>query len=170
MLLISYAGCLACLCIVSAMVAEFGGTDNKAGLGVGVAALYIYLVFFAIGVDAPTYVYMGEIFPSHIRAKGLAGGITTYALIAIVYLQVAPTALARIEWKFFMVFVALTTLGWLWLYFQLFETKGIPLEEMATKFGDDHEVVVYLKEAMENAENATLGSDRVESKPGESTS
>jgi hypothetical protein len=103
MLLTGFGGCIVSLCIVAAMVAEFQGTTNQAGLGVGVAALFIFLVFFAMGVDAPTYVYMGEIFPSHMRSKGISFAIAIYALIAIVYLQVTPAAIAHIGWKYFLV-------------------------------------------------------------------
>ena len=43
-------------------------------------------------------------------------------------------------------FICVCTVGWFWLYFFLPETKGVPLEEMAEKFGDRGEVVVYLRE------------------------
>lgn len=34
----------------------------------------------------------------------------------------------------------------MWAYFVIPETKGVPLEELAAIFGDDDEVVVYMKD------------------------
>jgi len=36
--------------------------------------------------------------------------------------------------------------GIVWAYFVLPETKGVPLEELAAIFGDDDEIVVYMKD------------------------
>lgn len=37
-------------------------------------------------------------------------------------------------------------MGVIWAYFYIPETKGLPLEELATIFGDDDEIVVYMKD------------------------
>jgi hypothetical protein len=34
----------------------------------------------------------------------------------------------------------------IWAYFVIPETKGVPLEELAAIFGDDDEIVVYMKD------------------------
>jgi hypothetical protein len=44
------------------------------------------------------------------------------------------------------VFISVTAVGVVWAYFVLPETKGVPLEELAAIFGDDDEIVVYLKD------------------------
>ena len=43
------------------------------------------------------------------------------------------------------------TIGWVWMYIEVFETKCIPLEEMGAKFGDEDGVVVRLSDAMAEA-------------------
>lgn len=43
-----------------------------------------------IGVQ---FTYPGELFPMHLRAKGVCLGIATIALMNIIWLQAAPTAL-----------------------------------------------------------------------------
>ncbi len=103
MLLTGFAGCLITLCIFAAAVAEFQKNNAMGTLGVGMTALFVFLVFYALGVDAPTYVFMSEIFPSHMRSKGMAVAIAIYALSAIVYLQVTPLAVANIGWMYFLV-------------------------------------------------------------------
>lgn len=37
-------------------------------------------------------------------------------------------------------------IGVVWAYFTIPETKGVPLEELAAIFGDDDEIVVYMKD------------------------
>ncbi len=44
-------------------------------------------------------------------------------------------------------------IGLVWMYFEIFETKLIPLEEMAEKFGDTDAVVVHLSDAMAEADS-----------------
>lgn len=43
-------------------------------------------------------VYTSEIFPSHIRAKGMSASIVAYFASLIIYLEVAPTAFADVRW------------------------------------------------------------------------
>lgn len=45
-------------------------------------------------------VYVSEIFPTHIRSKGISGSLTGYFIALIIYLQVAPTAFANLGWKY----------------------------------------------------------------------
>jgi hypothetical protein len=37
-------------------------------------------------------------------------------------------------------------IGVVWAFFTIPETKGVPLEELAAIFGDDDEIVVYMKD------------------------
>jgi hypothetical protein len=93
-------------------------------------------------IDANTYVYCSEIFPSHIRSRGVAWSLSILFLSSLVYLEAAPTALATISWKYYMVFVALTVVNIFLVYWLFPETAGLSLEEIGAKFGD--EVVVQL--------------------------
>ena len=53
-----------------------------------------------------------------------------------------PQAFANIGWKFYLVFIILSGLGFFFVWAFLPETKGIPLEEMAKLFGDT-DIAVY---------------------------
>ncbi|KAI9752419.1 MAG: hypothetical protein M4579_005643 [Chaenotheca gracillima] len=144
LMLIGLAGCIVCISIEAAMVAQFSeAATNKVGLGWGVAALYVFLVFFAMGMDAPGWVMLSEIFPNFLRAKGMALAVAAMSISDIVYLQVTPTAFANIGWRYFMVFISVSAVGWVWLYFTAPETNGIPLEEIAAIFGDKEDIMVY---------------------------
>ena len=62
------AGCCICLILEAAMVASFAeeGT-NKAGLRMGVAAAYLFLLIYSIGIDVAGVVFYSELFPNHLR-------------------------------------------------------------------------------------------------------
>ena len=138
------AGCAVCLIIEAAMVAEYAdeGT-NKAGLAMGVAAFYIFLAVYSVGIDVAGVTFYSELFPNNMRAKGICLSMATIAITDLVYLQATSTAFANIGWKFYLVFIIISSLGAVWSWFVLPETKGIPLEEMAKLFGDDEHIAVY---------------------------
>lgn len=103
LLLTGYVGCLITLCVFAAMVAEEQKQDNMGLVGVGMAALFTFLLFYAAGIDAATWVYTAEIFPSHMRSKALAVSVSIAASTSLAYLQVTPLAVADIGWKYFLV-------------------------------------------------------------------
>jgi len=85
------------------MVAQYAAAGtNKAGLGVGVFAFYAFLAVYSIGIDVAGVVFYSELFPNHIRAKGICLSIATIALTDLVYLQATTTAFANIGWKFYL--------------------------------------------------------------------
>lgn len=97
------AGCCVCLIVEAAMVANFAAAGtNKVGLGFGVAAFYAFLAVYSVGVDVAGVVFYSELFPNHIRAKGICMSIATIALTDLVYLQATTTAFANIGWKFYL--------------------------------------------------------------------
>lgn len=93
-------------------------------------------------IDASTYVYCTEIFPTHIRSRGMAWSLAILFASTIAYLIPAPTAFAEVGWKYYLSFIILSVINMplMWLYFP--ETNGLALEEIGEKFGDD--VVVHL--------------------------
>lgn len=104
LMLFGVAGCCVMLCIEAAMVASYAeaGT-NKAGLGVAVAAFYIFLLVYSVGIDVCGVVFYSELFPNHIRAKGSALCFCSIALTDLIYLQATAEAFAKIGWKFYLV-------------------------------------------------------------------
>lgn len=145
LLLIGVGGCCISLILEAAMSAAFADTNsgNVAGLRAGVAFAYLFLAFYSVGIDVAGVVFYSELFPNHVRTKGIALSVATIALTSLVYLQVAQTAFEKIGWKYWLVFIIVTFLGTIWTYFFIPETKGIPLEEMAALFGDGDDVAVY---------------------------
>lgn len=102
-MLFGFIGCLVCLVIESILVALYAGTSNTAGQNTGVAFFYIYLIFYASGIDVGSFVFVGEMFPNHIRAKGLAVTLSALNATTTIYLTTTSLAFAAMGWKFFMV-------------------------------------------------------------------
>lgn len=154
LLLIGFCGCICMLICFTAMVATFSGSTNRVGNGFGVLFLFLFVTFYASCIDAVSYIYCSEIFPTNTRAQGFAASI--FGLFAmtlseypfeiyqqahrsltqdLVYTEPASTAFANIGWKYYLVFIIVPAVG-LPLIWRFPETKGLTLEEIAALFGD----------------------------------
>lgn len=72
---------------------------------------YLFLAVYSMGVDVAGVVFYSELFPNHIRAKGVCLSMATVALTDLVYLQVTTTAFANIGWRFYLVFIVICGIG-----------------------------------------------------------
>jgi MFS family permease len=84
-------GCMATLIVEAALVAEFVPSDNSAALQAAVAMFFVFQVFYGICLDGTQFSYLGEIFPTHLRAKGVCLGVAMISFMNIIWLQAAPT-------------------------------------------------------------------------------
>lgn len=65
-------GCLACVVVEAALSATMLDPPNIPGLRAAVAMIFLFFMLFNAGVDCNLYPYLSEIFPTHIRVKGMA--------------------------------------------------------------------------------------------------
>lgn len=72
----------------------------------GVFFLFSVSVIFSLSFGPISWVYMSEIMPMQIRARGnaFATGIGNW-LVSTFWAQVSPTALGSLKWKFYFLFV-----------------------------------------------------------------
>jgi MFS family permease len=120
----------------TAMVASFSGTSNRAGNAFGVVFLYLFVTFYASCFDACSYVYCSEIFPTNMRAQGVAASIFGQFSMTLLYTEVAATAFSTIGWKYYLVFIIVPACGLPFLA-RFPETRGLSLEEISAVFGDE---------------------------------
>lgn len=139
-------GCMVTLIIEAALVANFVPSDNSAALRAAVAMFFIFQIPYGFCLDGTQFAYLGELFPTHLRAKGVSLGVAMISFTNIIWLQAAPTAFITIGWKFYLVFIIPGTIGGFIVYFWFPNTNGLPLEEIAAIFGDEDEVAVYQAE------------------------
>ncbi|KAK6371786.1 hypothetical protein LTS17_008609 [Exophiala oligosperma] len=145
-------GCGVMMIIETAMVANFAGSSNRAGNAMGVLFLYLFVTFYGGSLDAGSYVYCAEIFPTSIRAQGLGLSVASLFASTLLYTEVAPTAFQKIGWKYYLVFIIVPLVGVPFLAYYLPETKNLTLEEIAAKFGDEVAVdISHLSEEQRRA-------------------
>ncbi|KAF2018528.1 general substrate transporter [Aaosphaeria arxii CBS 175.79] len=138
-------GVLGCMIVLSveagiiANVAKFIADGNGNGLRAGVAFLFLIEIPYDFFLNGMQFIYISEVWPMHLRAKGMSLGVAMISLMNIVWLQSAPEAFANIGWKFYLAFIVPGTIGSvvMWLFFP--DTLGLPLEEVAAIFGDHDE-------------------------------
>ncbi|KIY03496.1 uncharacterized protein Z520_00187 [Fonsecaea multimorphosa CBS 102226] len=137
--------CLCCLAIEAALVATYTTPEalehpNDNALRASVAMLFVYVVMWEICLDGTQFVYISEICPNHLRAKGIALGMAGLCAMNIMWLQVAPIAFQTIRWKFYLCFIIPGTAFVCFLLYWFPDTRGYPLEEVAKIFGDEDEI------------------------------
>ena len=129
MLLIGSVGTALCLAGVAAIFFTHRHEELLVWLLVG------FIGFFAFSQGAVIWVYLSEIFPNRVRAKGQSLGSFTHwfmnALIAWTFPQIAKSSGAAP----FMLFSAMMALQFFVVLFVFPETKGLSLEQMQKKLG-----------------------------------
>ena len=94
-----------------------------------------YIAFFAISQGAVIWVYISEIFPTRVRAKGQALGSSSHwimnALIAYTFPQLAKSSGAYP----FVLFSAMMVVQFFVVLLVFPETKGVTLEQMQHQLG-----------------------------------
>jgi sugar porter (SP) family MFS transporter len=133
LLLIGAAGTAAAL----AAVATIYSTGHGAALLL--PALVAFILFFAVSQGAVIWVYLSEIFPTAVRARGQAIGSATHwgmnAIIAFGFPVVAQYTQALPFWLF--AGAMLVQFVVVWNYFP--ETRGIALERVGRSFGKERQ-------------------------------
>jgi SP family arabinose:H+ symporter-like MFS transporter len=97
--------------------------------------LVSYVGFFAFSQGAVIWVYLSEIFPNRVRAKGQSLGSSTHWVMNALISGVFPILAARSQSLPFFFFAAMVTLQFVIVLVSFPETKGISLEEMQHQLG-----------------------------------
>lgn len=129
LLLIGSVGTAACLAGVSDV---FFTQSHRSYL---LWLLVAYIAFFAISQGAVIWVYIGEVFPNRVRAKGQGLGSSSHwimnAIIAYTFPQLAKSSGAYP----FVFFAAMMVVQFFVVLFFYPETKGVTLEQLQHRFG-----------------------------------
>ena len=147
MFLIGYPLLAVVLLIEAVLQQQYLGTTNRAGQIAAVAVMHLYIVIFQTA-DSPTFIWISEVLPTTIRAKGI--GLAVFSMMAGFITFSAPGGLAfrNIKWGMYLIFMGLSIIAAVVIYFWIPETKGLPVEEIGDLFGDV--VVVHLTEDGQN--------------------
>jgi SP family arabinose:H+ symporter-like MFS transporter len=129
MLLVGSVGTALCLAGVSAV---FFTAKHEGFL---VWLLVAYIAFFAFSQGAVIWVYISEVFPNRVRAKGQSLGSCTHWLMAALISQTFPVLADYSRAVPFVFFSLMMVLQFFVVLFVYPETKGVSLEQMQKKLG-----------------------------------
>lgn len=139
--LLSAASCCACLCYIGIYVAiakptegNLSASDHKAGQA-AIAAIMLYSWFWSWGGNSLAWIVSAEMFPISLRSITGAMGASTQWLSSFAATMSAPHMQAKIGWGVFVFYGACCALTFVFTFFFIPETKGIPIECMGTLFG-----------------------------------
>ena len=128
LLLIGAVGTSACL----AGVATIFATDKRPDLLIWL--LVTYIAFFAFSQGAVIWVYISEVFPNRVRAKGQSLGSFTHWIMAALISLGFPSVARWSKPLPFVFFAAITVMQFLVVLIAYPETKGASLEEIQKEF------------------------------------
>jgi sugar porter (SP) family MFS transporter len=124
LLLVGAVGMAFCLAVVASI---FWGVLPKSLL---LVMLVGYIAFFAPSQGAVIWVYLSEIFPTRVRARGMAIGSSTHWLMNAIIAGIFPVIAARSTGAPFLFFAAMMALQFVVVLIFFPETKGVTLEKM----------------------------------------
>jgi SP family arabinose:H+ symporter-like MFS transporter len=125
LLLIGAAGTAACL---SGVAWIFNAHSHQGSL---VWLLIAYIAFFALSQGAVIWVYIGEVFPNHVRSKGQGvGNASHWTMNTVIALGFPVLATAMGRGAPFVFFAAMTVLQFAVVLLAYPETKGQTLEAL----------------------------------------
>ena len=115
---LGFVGCLAVLSIQAGINGsilanpELWTDDTVHASVIIVAALpWVFDVFEAMFLQTSQLFYIAEIFPTHLRAKGMALAMLIYNLLPLLRDIAAYYAIYAINWKFYIVFIGLNVIA-----------------------------------------------------------
>src|SRR5579885_1349825 len=129
LLLIGSVGCAASLAGVAAIF--FSGTHERWLVWLLVADI----AFFSFSQGAVIWVFISEVFPNRVRAKGQSLGSFTHWFMNAIISGIFPLMAASSGAYPFVFFAAMMVLQFFVVLFLYPETKGISLEEMQKRLG-----------------------------------
>jgi MFS transporter, SP family, xylose:H+ symportor len=99
------------------------------------ASLLVFVASHAFGQGAVIWVFIGEIFPNRVRARGQALGVGTHWLLCAAISWTFPVIAASSGGSAFAFYAACMVGQLLWVLFVMPETKGVPLEQIQKRLG-----------------------------------
>lgn len=106
------------------------GDDLGAVAPVVLGGLMLFIAAHAVGQGAVIWVFISEIFPTEVRAKGQALGAFVHWTMNAVIAQLFPVFAEQSGGIPFAIFAVLMVGQLVWVLWVMPETKGVPLEKM----------------------------------------
>ncbi len=99
------------------------------------ASFLLFIASHAFGQGAVIWVFISEIFPTRVRAKGQALGSFTHWFMCAGIAWTFPMFAEKTGAHIFAFYAGMMVLQLIWVLLMMPETKGVPLEEIQKKLG-----------------------------------
>jgi len=109
---------------------RYGGEFTQTGGVIVLVSLLVFIASHAFGQGAVIWVFISEIFPNQVRARGQALGSFTHWFMAAAISWTFPMIAAASGGHVFAFYAGMMVLQLLWVLFVMPETKGVPLEQL----------------------------------------
>ena len=113
----------------------YGTQFTPFGSAVVLVGLLVFIASHAFGQGAVIWVFISEIFPNRVRARGQALGSFTHWIMAALISWAFPMIADWSGGHTFAFYTLMMVLQLVWVMLSMPETKGIPLEEIQKKLG-----------------------------------
>ncbi|MFB3906711.1 MAG: sugar porter family MFS transporter [Acidobacteriota bacterium] len=114
---------------------KYAGDFTPAGGALVLIGLLVFIASHAFGQGAVIWVFISEIFPNRVRARGQALGSFTHWIMAALISWTFPMMAELSGGHVFAFYTLMMVLQLLWVLLFMPETKGIPLEQIQKKLG-----------------------------------
>ena len=111
--------------------------DNQDKAWTGVSFIFIYMICFGISWGPVPWAMPSEIFPSSLRAKGVALSAMSNWFNNFIIGLVTPALIQKTGYGAYVFFAVFCLLSGIWTFFVVPETAGRSLEDMDAVFGDN---------------------------------
>jgi MFS transporter, SP family, xylose:H+ symportor len=136
LMLIGSIGYIVSLATLSFTFFKYGTQFSQAGGYVVLGSLIVFIASHSFGQGTVIWVFISEVFPNRVRARGQALGSFTHWTFAALISQTFPIVSGTFGGGGIFAFYAfMMVLQLVWVLTIMPETKGIPLEEIQKKLG-----------------------------------
>ncbi|KAK6503311.1 hypothetical protein TWF481_008334 [Arthrobotrys musiformis] len=135
--LIGMVGMTVTLYLLGAFIKVYGdSTETAKNYGI-LALIFIFQGSYAFSITPMTSLYPTEICQYKLRAAGSAVFRLVDASLGLVMSFTMSFAMSDLGWKFYLINASWNVILTALVFFYFVETKGLQLEEIALKFGDN---------------------------------
>jgi len=121
--------------------AEYSFTHSKISAQVVLALIFLYSPAHNLAFTALIYTYLVELFPFHVRARGVAVYEWWYACGSFFNQFVNPIGIDAAGWKWYITYCAWNAFEVVFIYLVFPETSGRTLEELTFLYESDQEAL-----------------------------
>ncbi|QQE13349.1 sugar porter family MFS transporter [Planctomycetota bacterium] len=135
LMLVGSIGYIVSLATVATAFFTYSADFTPTGNMIVLISLFVFIAAHAFGQGAVIWVFISEIFPNRVRARGQSLGAFTHWIMAALISWTFPLIAEFSGGIIFAFYTVMMVLQLIWVIFIMPETKGIPLEQIQKKLG-----------------------------------